>query len=115
MDPTSIMITRAKLIDQRRRSVPKSAVTGLFHVEPTETRIREMYRARSTSEIFGNADLVNTDHKPVFKARKYPRQLDPRVTEQNAKFPTLIDGKMAYLFSGKTRNPTCTHGIIRPV
>jgi hypothetical protein len=45
MDPRLIMIMRAKLIDQRQRSVPKSAVIGVFHAEPTEMGIRGIYRA----------------------------------------------------------------------
>jgi hypothetical protein len=67
MKPRLITITRAKLIDQRRQSVPKSAVAGLFHAEPTEMGFRGIYSAWTILKLFGSSDFVNTDRKPLFK------------------------------------------------
>lgn len=70
LEPRSIVVTRAKIVDQQHRIEPKTSIKGWAYAEPIEIPHRGIYSARTVSKIFTSSDLVDITRRTVHWPRK---------------------------------------------
>jgi hypothetical protein len=176
LEPRTLLVMRAKIMDARRRSSPKAITKGWIQTEPIEMPFRGIYAARTVSNVFASSELIDIEKRMirvrnpkladnsitkqsaketvycttqlvntsleritlqagtkiadiyditqedlidgvteddvsygprVLKADRYPKQLDPKVREQNAHVPKLLEEKLNHLTEEEKR-------IVRP-
>jgi hypothetical protein len=74
INPKSLVIARAKLVNENEQAVEERRATGLVLSEPGEIKIRGVWAARTISKFFASSQLVKESRNTAGRIRAHARR-----------------------------------------